>query len=58
MGIEYSPKISDFRANGILGLESVDFFDTLRGIGQFQYLFFEAPILFFSFNSLFIIAKL
>ena len=28
-GIEYSPKISDFRANGILGLESVDFFDTL-----------------------------
>ncbi len=30
MGIEYSPKISDFRANGILGLESVDFFDTLK----------------------------
>ena len=30
-GIECSPKISDFRANGIPVGERVDFFDTLRG---------------------------
>ena len=30
-GIECSPKISDFRANGIPVQERVDFFDTLRG---------------------------
>ena len=29
-GIECSPKIFDFRANGILVQESVDFFDTLN----------------------------
>ncbi len=29
-GIECSPKISDFRANGIPIGERVDFFDTLR----------------------------
>ena len=29
-GIECSPKISDFRANGIPVQESVDFFDTLK----------------------------
>ena len=30
-GIECSPKISDFRANGIPVGERVDFFDTLTG---------------------------
>ena len=30
-GIECSPKIFDFRANGIPVQESVDFFDTLKG---------------------------
>ena len=35
-GIECSPKISDFRANGIPVGERVDFFDTLKGAENFR----------------------
>ena len=38
-GIECSPKISDFRANGIPVGERVDFFDTLKGAEIFRSFF-------------------
>ena len=39
-GIECSPKIFDFRANGIPVQERVDFFDTLKGKPRFPFLLY------------------
>ena len=40
-GIECSPKIFDFRANGIPVGERVDFFDTLKGAENFRSFFIK-----------------
>ena len=46
-GIECSPKISDFRANGIPVGERVDFFDTLTAEISFGSCFFKNGLLFY-----------
>ena len=48
-GIECSPKISDFRANGIPVWERVDFFDTLKSARKG--LIFYTHVYFISFMS-------
>ena len=48
-GIECSPKISDFRANGIPVGERVDFFDTLKSARKG--LIFYTHVYFISFMS-------
>ena len=46
-GIECSPKIFDFRANGIPVQERVDFFDTLTAEISFGSCFFKNGLLFY-----------